>query len=168
MKRNAFNTLFPPVAKLSRDVSDFLEALLFTYPEDRHGNQPDWTIHEFHPEFIAAADAFLSAFRACLSDMRETAEDPDTLDEDATGRSYGGNVYFSLSGHGCGFWDDRDSERGKALQSALESFTGGDSYRFEEVDLMKFKGKLHLAFRTADFRREYTAKMFAYPVPATV
>ncbi len=158
MNRNQFNTLFPPVAKLSRDVSDFLEALLFGTSA---GGMPDHSIHEFHPEFIAAADAFLSGFRAFLSDMRDAAEDPDLLDEDAPGRSYGGNVYFSLSGHGCGFWDDRDSERGEALQSALETYAGGDKYRFEEVDLMKFHGKLHLAFRTADFRREYTAKMFA-------
>ena len=143
----------PP--KLSNDVASFLETLLWAndYPAG-------WTIHEFHPEFIAALDAFLSGFRAKLSDLRETAADPDLLDEDATGRSYGGNVYLSLSGHGCGFWDDSDTERGKALQSALQAYAG-DRHQFEGIDLYKFHGKIHLAYRTAAFRREYLAKLFA-------
>lgn len=161
MKRQAFNAIFPPIHKPSKDTQDFLESLLFALPEDDKGRRPDWSIHEFHPEFIAAVNHFTCNFRARLSDLRETAEDPETLDEDATGRSYGGNVYFSLSGHGCGFWDDRDHDRGQALQSALEEFAGGDRHRFEELDnLAKFHGKIHLAFRTADFRREYLAKFF--------
>ncbi len=132
-------------------------------PEDDKGRRPDYSIHEFHPEFIAAVESFLDAFRAKLSELRETAEDPDTLDPDATGRSYGGNAYFSLSGHGCGFWDDRDSDRGQALQSALEAFAGGDRHRFEELDnLAKFHGKIHLAFITADARRIRLARFFSH------
>jgi len=78
-------------------------------------------------------------------------------------RSFGGNVYFSLSGHGCGFFDEyADPERtlGDELQALLVSYAG--QYRFEELDgnLAKFKGKIHLAYRTAAFRREYLAKMF--------
>jgi hypothetical protein len=146
--------------KINTDTASFLETLLWAneFPAA-------WTIHEFHPEFVAAADSFLSGFREYLSNLRDTAADPELLDEDATGRSYGGNVYLSLSGHGAGFWDDRDTERGEALQTALVTHSG-DKYRFEQIDLAKFHGKIHLAFRLAIHRREYLNKMFAVPAAA--
>lgn len=160
--------------KLSQDTSDFLETLLWVayspdQPETRHIQ--NWTIHEFHPEFVAAVDSFLSGFRSFLFDKRESMDEDgaELLDEDAPSRSFGGNVFFSLSGHGVGFWDDHDSERGEALQAALVEFAGDDKYRFHELEssLAKFKGRIHLAFRTAAFRREYLAKYFATPATVT-
>ena len=133
---------------MNTDTENFLESLLWA-----DFNEKPWTIHEFHPEFIKATDDFISGFRTYLA-----AKLPDT-DPDDCERSFGGNVYFSLSGHGCGFWDDSDMELGKALNDALVEYSGG-KYAFEQIDLMKFHGKIHLAYRTAEYRREYLAKMF--------
>lgn len=139
---------------MSTETDNFLESLLWALPEDHTAHKNGWSVHEFHPEFRAAVSRFIYGFRAYLQEHC-----PD-LDPDAGGRSFGGNVYFSLSGHGCGFWDDRDAEWGQAMQSALEAFVKGDKYRFEQIGLMKFSGKIHFALRTAAFRREELAKVF--------
>lgn len=138
---------------MTSDTSNFLESLLWADFHDK-----PWSIHEFHPEFIRAADVFLANFRAYLA---ETLPD---IDPDAAQRSFGGNVFFSLSGHGCGFWDDSDMELGQALHDALVTYSG-NRYAFEQIDLMKFNGKIHLAFRTAAFRREYLTKLFSTAAP---
>lgn len=154
---------------MNADTSDFLAALLFTMPEDHASHKNGWMMHEFHPDFQAAVKRFCDGFRAHLSDLRdkcETEELAELLDGDAPTRDFGCNVYFSLSGHGVGFWDDRDRERGEALQAALVEFAGGDRYRFEQIDLMKFSGKIHFPLRSAAFRKAELAKVFA--VPATV
>lgn len=145
---------------MNTDTENFLVSLLWALPEDHVAHKNGWTIHEFHPEFIAAVERFCSGFREYLNALDEQAEDSDVYaDPDAGEQSFGGDVYFSLSGHGCGFWDARDSEWGDAMQAALEAFSGS-KYRFEEIDIMKFKGKIHLAYRTAAYRREYLEKMF--------
>ena len=131
---------------MKRDTEDFLATLLWAndFPSG-------WTIHEFHPEFIAAVDCFCDGFRAFC--------DSRGLDPDAGERSFGGNCYASLSGHGIGFWDDPDGDWGAAMQAAIRDYSGRP-FRFENVDLMKFHGRIHLAYRTAACRREYLAKMF--------
>lgn len=83
---------------VSQDTEDFLATLLFCNepdgrPED--GAQQN-RCYDFAPEFVAAVEQFISRFRETLDD----------LDLDVLSRSFGGNVYLSLSGHGAGFWDD--------------------------------------------------------------
>lgn len=152
---------------MNSDTSDFLSTLLFCAadgPYQGHNHRADWTVHDFHPEFAAAVDSFLSGFRAYLSTL---AENPDLSDEgkdtyespeEYTRGSFGGNVYLSLSGAGCGFQDDSETE---ALHAALMDYSGS-RYRFEDLesDLYKFKGKIHVARRTAAFRREALARYF--------
>lgn len=163
---------------MDSDTSAFLETLLWVADtgerETRHVK--DWTIHEFHPEFVEAVSGFLSGFREYLAarreDFRQSGVSDDaieTLDEDACERTFGGNVFLSLSGHGAGFYDDSDSDRGKALQAALETYsdTGkhsrfGGKYRFNELEstLAKFSGKIHLSYRTAGYRRQALEELF--------
>ena len=106
------------------DTANFLETLLFVSEEPFQS----MTIHDFHPDFIAAVDIFISGFREYLA-----AHHPD-IDPDAGERSLGGNCYFSLSGHGCGFWDDSNSEYGDAMHAALKAFSaslpGGERFVF--------------------------------------
>ena len=139
---------------MNQDTQDFLETLLWVADtgETRTRHIKDWTIFEFHPEFIEAADTFLSAFRAYLFDKE--------IDPDDCQRSFGGNVFFSLYGHGVGFSDDSE-DIGKICYEELIAFSG-NRYRFHELEckLMKIKGKIHLAYRTAAFRREYLDKYF--------
>lgn len=153
--------------KLSADTSDFLSTLLQLADtgerETRHIK--DWTIHQFHPEFVQAVDAFLSGFRAYCSDLRDKVDEMRgkysdaalDIDEDARG-CFGCDVFLSLSGHGAGFWDSTET---KAVQVALEAYAGS-KYRFEglESNLAKFSGRIHLAYRTAAYRREALAKLF--------
>ena len=130
------------------DLSHFLESILFVAPD----NLQSATIHDFHPDFQSAAESFLDGFRASL---------PPDLDPDAGERSFGGNVFFTLSGHGCGFWDDRDSEWGDAMTAALRAYSGND-YRFEglEHSLSKRRGgKLDLARKGHEVSQETRDKI---------
>lgn len=142
---------------MNSDLSNFLESLLFTIPEDSPQELRDASIHDFSPEFQDAAQAYLSGFREYLNTHHlDIHEREDELD-----RSFGGNVYFSLSGHGCGFWDERDSELGSAYQDALEAYSGG-KYRFEELDCMlevNEAGKVDLAI-LPEFIADYRQKLF--------
>lgn len=153
-----------PQRLVKGDAADFLEALLFV--ADGHNEETahvkNWTIHEFHPKFVDAVEAFLQGFRSSLANSH-----PD-LDPADCERSFGGNVFFSLSGHGCGFWDERfEDDTADQLQTALEAFSG-DKYRFEQLDcqLAKFNGRIHLAYRTAAHRAEYLEKTFGNTHPA--
>jgi hypothetical protein len=143
------------------DTAAFLETLLWVADAPHIA---DWTIHQFHPEFTTALESFLDGFRAFIDAKNEIRETP--LDPDDCTRSFGGNVFFSLSGHGCGFWDERDSELGDTLQAWLVEYSG-DKYRFQELEhtLAKFGGRIHLAYRTAAYRREYLVKLF---IPAAL
>lgn len=146
---------------ISQDAEDFLAAVLWAYPENDEGINPmeEKTPSDFSPEFITAVSGFCEAFRAYLY--------PILLDDqlaalDECPRSFGGNVYFSLSGHGCGFWDSDDTEH---LQEHLAAFSGS-KYRFEQIDLSEDEnGKLDLSFVPSALP-EYRRKMFA-PTIAT-
>jgi hypothetical protein len=159
------NTLI--TMKLAPDTASFLETLLFVSDSPDHEKRPfqNSTIYDFHPEFIAAVDSFVDRFREYLA-----ANHPD-MDPDAGNRSFGGNVYFSLSGHGCGFWDDRDSEWGDAMQSALVAFSDSlpgacGAHRFEFMDLSKHRaGKIDLAF-LVQYLPERRREMFGMEEPA--
>lgn len=137
--------------KLNSDTASFLEALLWAYPEDETGGNPfeDKTIYDFSDEFTEAVAAFCDGFREFLA-TREI-EIPDSPD------SFGGNVYFSLSGHGVGFWDSDETAH---LQAPLEDYSG-KKYRFEEMDLSEDEnGKLDLSF-IPEALPKYRAEKFA-------
>ena len=167
LPRLAYYPLTPEIVKTENlirhpDTAAFLESLLWVADAPHIA---DWTIHQFHPEFTTALESFLDGFRAFIDLKNEIRETP--LDPDDCNRSLGGNVFFSLSGHGCGFWDESDSELGDTLQAWLVEYSG-DKYRFQELEstLAKFNGKIHLAYRTAAYRREYLAKLFTPAAPA--
>lgn len=138
--------------KIVKDTADFLEALLFTIPEDEPEEIRDASIHDFSPEFIEAASSFIFAFRDFANERN-----PEALEAaDNSPRSFGGNVYFSLSGHGCGFWDSPETE---PMQAMLEEFSGRH-YRFEEMPLaMRADGKIDFAF-CSEFRDAYRTDKF--------
>ena len=137
---------------MTTDCADFLEALLFALPEDEPEDIREATIYDFSPEFIAGVESFIAGFRDYANERN-----PEALEEaDNSPRSFGGNVYFSLSGHGVGFWDSRETE---AMQPLLEEFSG-DKYRFEEISLrFRDDGKLDLSF-IPETLGKYRAKLF--------
>jgi hypothetical protein len=139
---------------MDTDTFDFLRALTFAAGED--SPIVDAPPSDFHPDIVAAVSRFCAAFRERCNNLG--------LDPDAeTGRSFGGNVYFSLSGHGCGFWDD-SGPWGQALNAALEHFAGG-GYRFEELSACldyQEDGEIHLSF-IAPALPVYMEKYFSIP-----
>jgi len=138
--------------KMTKDCADFLEALLFTLPEDEPQEVREATIYDFSPEFIAGVKSFITGFRDFAN-----KQNPEALDAaENCSRSFGGNVYFSLSGHGVGFWDSSDTE---AMQPILEKFSG-NKYRFEDISLsFREDGKLDLSF-IPEALPKYRAKLF--------
>jgi hypothetical protein len=155
---------------ISQDAQDFLETLLWTLdtgePESRHVK--NWTIWEFHPEFTDAVESFCSGFRDYLEEHGPKDEDGEPVSPDDCDRSFGGNCFFSLSGHGVGFQDTR--EHGDAFREALIAYARGDRHAFEQINnhlrFSKFSGKIHLSFRTAAFRREQLTKIFGHLDPS--
>ncbi len=133
-------------------TKDFLAALLFVYPANDEGENPmeDKTIYDFSPEFIAAVDGFISSFEDYL--LKEDIEIP------VTELHFGGNVYYSLSGHGCGFQDEEDTEE---IHAALIKFAG-NRWKFEQIDLAEDEnGKLDLSFMP-QYRKEYRDRLFSF------
>ena len=136
---------------MKTDTADFLGAILFAYPENENGeNEMDGkSVHDFSPKFIEGAQQFIEGFRDYLT--HREIEIPESE------RGFGGNVYFSLSGHGCGFWDSRDTEH---MQTHLESYSGR-KYRFEEIYLCEDEnGKLDLSFIPSAIT-EYRTRLFS-------
>ena len=139
--------------KIAKDTADFLEALLFALSEDEPEEIRGASIYDFSPEFIEAASSFIFAFRDFVSERNSDALEV----ADNSPRSFGGNVYFSLSGHGCGFWDSPETE---AMQPLLEEFSG-QHYRFEEMPLsFRDDGKLDFAM-LPKYLEEYRQKKFS-------
>ena len=141
---------------MNTDTSDFLSTLLFASVMD---DSPKWlrdaNVHQFAPAFISHVEKFIDGFKAHLESI---GFDMDRLDK--LQNSFGGNVYFSLSGHGCGFLDEygEDKELGKELQKALDNYSG-DRYRFEQIDLSKTGKYINLSFKK-EFIAEYLNKYF--------
>lgn len=139
--------------KIAPDTAAFLETLLFTLPEDEPEEIRDASIYDFSPEFIEAATRFIFDFRDFAS-----GRNPDALEAaDNSLSSFGGNIYLSLSGHGCGFWDSPETE---PMQAMLEEFSGLH-YRFEEMPLaFRADGKIDFAF-CCEFRDAYRTNKFS-------
>jgi hypothetical protein len=140
----------------NKHTNDFLAALLFTshFTNNSTNGARSKSIYDFHPDFIKAVDSFITKFEAYLE--RRFFEF-DRLDD--LHRSFGGNVYFSLSGHGCGFWDE-GNDTGSELNDHLRNFSG-NSYRFEHIDLSTHRGgKIDLSI-LVKHNDEYREKMFS-------
>lgn len=136
---------------ISRDACDFLAAVIFAYPEDETGTNPlnERAACDFSPDFVSAVESFISGFRLFLDERGVEIPDCD--------RSFGGNVYFSLSGHGVGFWDSNETEH---INPLLVKYAGS-RYVFEGLDLCDDEnGNLDLAF-LPEYRAEYRRKMFS-------
>lgn len=108
---------------MTPDTRDFLAALTFSAGEDNPILDANPSC--FSAPFVEAVGQFCSAFREYLESL---GLDPDSKKDD---RDFGADVYFSLSGHGVGFWDD-SGPWGDVLQAALENFSGR-KYRFEDL-----------------------------------
>lgn len=135
----------------------FLEAILFAYPEEDNGVNPYRfaSVYDFSAPFIEAAEKFLDGFITYLHRNHL----PCTLHPSDIGH----NIYFSLSGHGCGFWDTPETEY---LQAPLEAYAGG-RYRFEFIELGRDeRGLLDLAF-LPQYRPKYRRKLFHIDSPAS-
>lgn len=139
--------------KIAKDTADFLTALLFALPEYEPEEIREASIYDFSPEFIEAASGFIFAFRDFAN-----ARNPEALAAaDNSPRSFGGNVYFSLSGHGCGFWDSPETE---PMQALIEKFSR-NKYRFEEMQLsFREDGKLDFAI-IPSYLAEYRTNKFS-------
>lgn len=143
---------------MNKDTTDFLSTLLWLAGDATADEGTDAralsekSVYDFSPEFTEGAERFVSAGRAYLEAEGYTA---DVIDGGE--RSFGGNVYLSLSGHGAGFFDDRD-EKVAALHDVIETWAGGS--RFEDIDLTVHKGTIDLCVLPG-YIKEYRDKLFA-------
>ena len=136
---------------IPQDAADFIVAYLFANEGDDRPELDGKSIYDFSPAFVAGVDSFCAGFRE-FCEWRGV-EIPHTE------RSFGGNVYFSLSGHGVGFWDDSGTEH---LQAELVEFSG-DKYRFEGLEFSENEaGQLDLAFIPSALGM-YREKYFGFP-----
>lgn len=152
---------------MTRDAFDFLSTVLWLAAESEKENEPvtkrwhvrDCTVHDVHPDMVAAVERFCGGFRDWLE---RRGFDSGRLDQ--LTRSFGGSTYFSLSGHGCGFWDENpstDPELGDELHNLLREYSG-NQHRFEELESSLYRhldGKVHLHYMPA-YLSHYLTKMF--------
>lgn len=151
---------------MKQDTIDFLSTLLSLADDpDRGEDRPFMgkTVYDFSPAFQAGAEKFVDAFREYLE-----SEGFGHLVR-AGERSFGGNVYFSLSGHGGGFFDDND-ERVSNLQNVIEEWSvdaQSRNHRFEELESdieVGLDGKIDLCV-IPEAIEECRAALFAVPPP---
>lgn len=117
--------------KPSKDTCDFLET--FAWANEDCSSVGDWTIHTIQPEIIQWLNNWLEgAWEAIGEEWEEHSE----------GRSFGGECYLSLSGHGAGIWDWSCDEAAQ-IQAKLESYAGS-KYLFEEMMMTAENGEIYL------------------------
>jgi len=125
--------------KPNANLESFLEALFFV-SEDLIDLE-NFSIFDLvenldNQETLEKISRFLESFEEYLID-----EHPDlhsaAMDSN---RSFGSEVYFSLSGHGVGYWDWPEKE-GEQIQEVLEKFAK-TKYLFEQIYLFIQDGKV--------------------------
>lgn len=143
---------------MNQDTEDFLATLLWADLGDS-GDCPEMagrTVYDFSDPFISAVESFVSGFREYVE---STGFDMSRLEPPE--RSFGGNVYLSLSGHGAGFFDSGD--RGVAeLQRVLETWAG--ECRFEGLGsclCIDDNNKIDFSF-LSDYIEGFRDKYFAH------
>lgn len=137
-------------------AEDFLEAALWIAadPEDMTEPFKGKTVHDFAPEIVEGVERFCEGFRAHLE---ASGFDMGLLKK--LERSFGSNCYFSLSGHGVGFFDESDATLA-GLQERLRDWSRAP-YRFEEfAGLLEVRedGKIDIAIipeAIAKYRAEF-------------
>lgn len=137
---------------MKQHTSDFLATLLWVADGPDLDERPlaNMSIYDFSDAFVEAVEKFIDAF---LDHLVKIGYDTSLLGK--AERSLGGNVFLSLSGHGCGFFDDSNEDIA-VLHEVLNAWAG--SHRFEElehnIDLDQ-NGKIDLAWepKDADFVR---------------
>lgn len=152
---------------LTCDAKDFLETLLWVASENEKdtryqdgksvedGELYEKTIYDFSDKFKIAVCNF------CWSVKDEILEIEGVEDElEKCSRSFGGNLFFSLTGHGCGFFDESYADTEK-IESAIFSFV--NRYQLEDLENMLWvddeTGKIDLCF-TPEAIEEYRDKYF--------
>ena len=153
---------------MNTDTKNFLNNLLFDTQCGQNDSETPFTeeesiqgctIEDFSPEFVRAVEGFIDGFISFLNKEEFDTDRLMYLD-----RSFGANVYCSLSGMGVGFFDeysDPDKTLGDELTNLIKEYSG-NNYRFEELaySLSKNeKGKIDLAFIPSAID-EYRNKMF--------
>ena len=144
---------------MKQDTIGFLATLLWLAdnPDEEQRPLMGKSIYDFSDAFVAGVEAFVDGFRQHLID---TGVRPAVL---ASGeRSFGGNVYLSLSGHGAGFFDDRNEEVAE-LHERIKKWAG--AFRFEELEGMidvGEDGKIDLSFLPEHIDAQRAA-LFAVP-----
>src|SRR5210317_347003 len=96
-----------PLSHIPQDTRDFLEAVLWVerFQDEDGEREPEndpptfsdegFSVDDFHPDFIRAVSGFLTnVYDGFADDWNREA------DLNACSRSFGGNVFFSLTGHG--------------------------------------------------------------------
>ena len=113
---------------MKQDTVDFLSTLLWLAdnPDAETRELAGKSVHDFGDAFIEGAESFVGAFREHLNRLGFKAWGKME-------RSFGGNVYLSLSGHGAGFFDD-SYEEVAALHDVIKNWAG--DHRFEDLDIM--------------------------------
>jgi hypothetical protein len=144
---------------MNKDTENFLETLLWVADDPGGETRPfeGMTIHQFAPEMITGAEAFCAGFRAHLEKTGFDMASFDRLE-----RSFGGNCYFSLSGHGVGFFDECDDALSD-LQDVIQTWAG--HRRFEELANMlevNESGKIDIGI-IPEAIKEYRDRYFAVP-----
>lgn len=145
---------------MNRDTTDFLTTLLFDGDSSDLEYRPLYgkTVHDFSDEFVAAVERYVEAFRTYVSTTGFNMEKLARAE-----RSFGGNVYWSLSGAGVGFFDDNDADIA-ALHEKLKAWAGGSV--FEELsnnlDPRDADGKLDLSYMPEHLDR-MRRRIFAIP-----
>lgn len=145
---------------MNRDTMDFLTTVLFDGDSPDLEQRPlyDKTVYDFSDDFVAAVERYIEAFRTYLG---TTGFDMSKLE--SMERSFGGNVYWSLSGAGVGFFDDCDADIA-ALHGTLKAWAGGSV--FEELsynlDPRDGDGKLDLSY-VPDALDRMRRRIFAIP-----
>lgn len=148
---------------MKQDTIDFLDTLLWLAddPDKAQRELMGKTVYDFSDAFVAGVEAFVAEFRRHLID---TGVRPAVL---ATSeRSFGGNVYLSLSGHGAGFFDDRNPQVAE-MHERIKMWAGscGRADRFFELDGMLDvgeDGKIDLSFLPEHIDAQRAA-LFAVP-----
>lgn len=144
--------------KPSKDAQDFLETILFICEREDDADCPlkGKTVFDFSAPFVAAVESFIDGFKSHLETKGFDMERLDLLQ-----RSFGGNVFASLSGAGIGFfdeWGDEEKTLGDELQAVIEEYSG--KYRFEQIDVCEDEnGKLDLCI-LPEFIDASRAKLF--------
>ena len=141
---------------MKQHTSDFLATLLWVADGPDLDERPlaNMSIYDFSDAFVEAVEKFIDAF---LDHLVKIGYDTSLLGK--AERSLGGNVFLSLSGHGCGFFDDSNDDIA-VLHEVLKAWAG--SHRFEELEHRLWvgsDGKIDLDVKD-EFLAEKRAEMF--------